>query len=344
MLQGRAAGARVRSRRQPRRPLGRSRCRATNGRCEPRHHGRLQGQRLDWRQRPEGRAGPEVHARRQVPAAGRPSRQERRQQRHGELLARREGLRRSEDERGVRRRRLRQQARRRSSTRTRASSSATGAPTATSRTTPTSDRTIRRRRRRSSSAVRCTAPTSRTTASCTCATAPTIASRCSSATARSSRRCSSRRARSATAPCGTSRSRGIPQQKFLFVADGRNEKVYIVLREHAAGAHELRRRRPAARSVLRRPQHRDRLARQRLHDRDVRGQTPAEVRLQGPRARSPSRTRARCGRDQSTGATGTTGATGPKERASAGHLFLSTCERAEANEPRERSGALGPRE
>ena len=121
----------------------------------------------------------------QVPAAGRPSGQERRQPRHGELLARREGHRRSEDERGLRRRRLWQQARRRSSTPTPASSSATGAPTATSRTTPTSVRTIRMRRRRASSAARCTARRSRTTASSTCAIAPTTGSRCSSATARS---------------------------------------------------------------------------------------------------------------------------------------------------------------
>ena len=38
-------------------------------------------------------------------------------------------------------------------------------------------------------------------------------------------------ARAATAPSGTSRSRAIPQQTFLFVADGRNERVHIVLRE-----------------------------------------------------------------------------------------------------------------
>ncbi len=47
------------------------------------------------------------------------------------------------------------------------------------------------------------------------------------------------------------------------------------------GSHELRRRRPAARSVLRRPQHRDRFAGQRVHDRIVRGQASAEVREQG---------------------------------------------------------------
>ena len=46
---------------------------------------------------------------------------------------------------------------------------------------------------------------------------------------------------------------------------------------------ELRRRRAAARTVLRRAQHRHRLQGQPVHDRDVRRQTPAEIRLQGAR-------------------------------------------------------------
>ena len=50
---------------------------------------------------------------------------------------------------------------------------------------------------------------------------------------------------------------------------------------HDGDPHELRRRRPAARPVLRRAQHRHRLAGQRLHGRDVRGEAPAEVREQG---------------------------------------------------------------
>ena len=61
-----------------------------------------------------------------------------------------------------------------------------------------------------------------------------------------------------------------PQQQFLYVADGKNERVYILERASAGAADQLRRRRPAARPVLRRPQHRDRLEGQHLHDRDVR--------------------------------------------------------------------------
>ena len=106
VLQGRAARARIRSRRQSRRPLGRSGRRVRMAWNQPRHHGRPQGQRLDWRQRSGGCADPQVHQAGEVPAAGGPSGQERRQPRHGELLARREGHRRSEDERGLCRRRL----------------------------------------------------------------------------------------------------------------------------------------------------------------------------------------------------------------------------------------------
>ena len=49
----------------------------------------------------------------------------------------------------------------------------------------------------------------------------------------------------------------------------------------AEGDHQFRRRRPAARPVLRRAQHRHRFQGQHLHDRDLRGQTPAAVREQG---------------------------------------------------------------
>ena len=52
-------------------PLGRSRRRLRVADLEPRHHRRLQGQRLDWRQRQRRRAAAEVHQERQVPAAGR---------------------------------------------------------------------------------------------------------------------------------------------------------------------------------------------------------------------------------------------------------------------------------
>ena len=53
----------------------------------------------------------------------------------------------------------------------------------------------------------------------------------------------------------------------------------------ARDPHQLRRRRPPARAVLRRAQHRHRLEGQHLHDRDLRGQAPAEVRVQGRRGR-----------------------------------------------------------
>ena len=60
----------------------------------------------------------------------------------------------------------------------------------------------------------------------------------------------------------------------------------------ARDADELRRRRAPARPVLRRAQHRHRLEGQHLHDRDLRRQAPAEVRLQGDgfgHAREPGR-------------------------------------------------------
>ena len=64
-----------------------------------------------------------------------------------------------------------------------------------------------------------------------------------------------------------------PQQRYLFVADGMNNRIYILQRDTHAGADQLRRRRPPARPVLRRAQHRHRLAGQPLHDRDVGGET-----------------------------------------------------------------------
>ena len=96
---------------------------------------------------------------------------------------------------------------------------------------------------------------------------------------------SSRRRRSATARCGTSRSRRTRSRSTSIMADGANEKIYVfdrqsleMLTSFGDGG-----RQPGA--VLRRAQHRDRLEGQHLHDRNLRGQAPAEVRLQGPRAR-----------------------------------------------------------
>ena len=60
-----------------------------------------------------------------------------------------------------------------------------------------------------------------------------------------------------------------PQQKYIYLADGENEKVLRDPARHARDADELRRRRPAARRVLRRAQHRHRFEGQHLHDRDL---------------------------------------------------------------------------
>ena len=71
----------------------------------------------------------------------------------------------------------------------------------------------------------------------------------------------------------------------------RQERAHLHHRSRQPRApHELRRRRPAARPVLRRPQHRHRLEGQHLHDRDVRRKAAAEVRLQRscPRHRASS--------------------------------------------------------
>ena len=89
---------------------------------------------------------------------------------------------------------------------------------------------------------------------------------------------------SATARCGTSRSRRIRSRSTSTWPTARNEKMRILDRETLEELTQLRRRRPPARSVLRRAQHRHRLEGQHLHDRDLRGQAPAEVRLQRARA------------------------------------------------------------
>ena len=79
-----------------------------------------------------------------------------------------------------------------------------------------------------------------------------------------------------------------PQQKYLYLADGKNEKIYVMLRAIARDPDELRRRRPPAGPVVRRAQHRDRLEGQPLHDRNLPGTPAAEVRVQG-RAESAAR-------------------------------------------------------
>ena len=69
-----------------------------------------------------------------------------------------------------------------------------------------------------------------------------------------------------------------PQQRFLFVADGQDQKVFVLDRDKLASRVELWRRGTVAGRILRRRQRRCRLEGQRLHGRELRGQAPAEVR------------------------------------------------------------------
>ena len=72
-----------------------------------------------------------------------------------------------------------------------------------------------------------------------------------------------------------------PQQQYLYMADGVNEHVRIFDRKSMTELTQLRLRRPSARDVPGRAQHRHRLEGQHLHDRDLHRQAPAEVRVQG---------------------------------------------------------------
>ena len=191
-----------------------------------------------------------------------------------------EDLRRSENQRGVHRRRLRQQARRRHRCRHGQVQALLGRVRQQAGRHRTSAATIPTRRPRSSSARRCTAPSCPSTGSSTSATGRTIASRCSSPTARSSRKCSSRSGRSATARRGTSRSRRTRSRSISTSPTARTRRSTSsiaqsmeILTSFGDGG-----RQPGP--VLRRAQHRDRLEGEHLHDGDVRGPAPAEVRLQ----------------------------------------------------------------
>ena len=94
----------------------------------------------------------------------------------------------------------------------------------------TSAPTIRTRRRPSSSATRCTAPTCRTTGSSTSATASTIASRCSQGREVRQGRVHREEHAGAGSVWDIAFSRD-PQQRYIFVADGMNQRVHIVERE-----------------------------------------------------------------------------------------------------------------
>ena len=123
----------------------------------------------------------------------------------------------------------------------------------------------------------------RMTACSTSATASTIASRSSNRMGRSSARCSSRRTPRPRARSGTSRSRRTPSSGSSTSPTARTTGSTSSSATSMRLPHQLRRRRPVSGPVLRRAQHRRRLAGQHLHDRDLRGQTAPEVRVQGPR-------------------------------------------------------------
>ena len=103
----------------------------------------------------------------------------RQQQRPGELRPRREDLHRPEGQRGVRRRRLLQQARRRHRHGHRQDQAVLGRVRQQAGRRAARPLRSEGAARRSSSARRCTAPSSRPTASSMCATVRTIAFRCS---------------------------------------------------------------------------------------------------------------------------------------------------------------------
>ena len=84
---------------------------------------------------------------------------------------------------------------------------------------------------RSSSAIRCTAPSSRTTTCSMCATASTTAFRSSNRTGRSSRKCSSTKNTLGSGSVWDIAFSKDPQQKYIYLADGENDKVHILDRE-----------------------------------------------------------------------------------------------------------------
>ena len=74
-----------------------------------------------------------------------------------------------------------------------------------------------------------------------------------------------------------------PQQKYIYLADGANEKVHILDRDSLEVLDQLRRRRTAARRILRGAQHRDGFEGQHLHHGNLSRPAHPEVRLQGRR-------------------------------------------------------------
>ncbi len=165
----RPAGHRVRPGRQRGERVGRARRGLRVARLGARHLHRPPRQRLARRQRRRRRPHPEVHPRRRVPAADRPARPGRGQQRLGELRPAGRDRRRPRDQRGVHRRRLRQPPGRGLRRRHRR----VQAPLGRLRQ-PAHRRALQLRPRRAAlaavRAARCTARPCPTTASSTCAT------------------------------------------------------------------------------------------------------------------------------------------------------------------------------
>ena len=257
-MRGRAAGARVRSRRQSRRPLGRP------------------GQGYEWPQANHGitvdhkgnvwiggndpqaiRTSSSSRAMASSCNAGRPKPgRNAGRATTPRISAASRRFRRPARERGLCRRRLWQQARRGDRCRHGHVQALLGRVRQQARRHQSRPLRSCRAAGAASSAIPSTARSSPSTASSTSAIAPTIASRCSGATGPSSRKSTSGR-RSATAPCGTSRSRG-PAAAFIYRCRWENERIYILDCASLKTPHELRRRGPTAGPVLRRPQHRHR--------------------------------------------------------------------------------------
>ena len=250
VLRGRAAGARVRPGRQPARATGAARRRATNGRsrttASPSTTRATSGSAATAR--PDAH-DPEVHQGRQVPAAGRqegraPQTASAGQAARGtstsfvggsndrKLRPRRENLRRSEE-------------------RTKRTSPTATATTASPCSTPTPARCkrywgaygnkpddtdlgrvqSRPRRPRSSSATRCTAPSCPTTACSTSATASNDRIQVFTPDGKFVKEAFIAEEHAGAGSVWDIAFSKDPQQKYIYLADGANEKVHIIQRD-----------------------------------------------------------------------------------------------------------------
>ena len=213
LLHSSPAGTRIRPDRKADPLVGRSWDRIRLAANRARRVRRSERHGVARRQRRERCATPEVHARREVPAAVRQARRPRRQQRHQQHGTAGKPHRRSDVERGLRRGRLSKPARNRPRRRHVRVQAAVGRCTATSPTTRRSDPTIPMLRRRSNSVCRTTSR-SHATVLCMSPTGRTIAFRFFARTAPTSRRCSSRSGRCCRARPPVSRFRPIRSSVF----------------------------------------------------------------------------------------------------------------------------------